>query len=241
MTNQTYGRGQIENALWRTFAPFDKNIKNLSDEGGSAFRTRIRRLLEIDRTGGFEAADGATIAEYAFAPAPETEGGALAFETRDVFRLAVALEFLALGFKQREAVELVYYLRGDLDALLKRSFFSYEIEPDNPLLPDRYPRLPKVVVGDIVYRDPRIYLLVKSAELEEIDFEFKGKTAKKKRAPVFMMVDGLPALQETIGRLSLRTFRSMTVVELAYLAQRVTSTLQNSQPIRRGRKKAVAT
>src|SRR3977135_1118521 len=109
---QLYRRGQVEWALWK-FATLDLPA---GDEPISAFRTRVKHLLQLDRA-------GAISGKYSRRPplpfalsATQTRGkGADAdFTAFDAFCLAVGLDLLRAGFKQSEVLLLLGHLRPRL-------------------------------------------------------------------------------------------------------------------------------
>ena len=111
MREATFGRGQVEWALWRCFTI---SIVTADIEAPKSFLTRIKRLLEIDRGLDLGDAEVPPQADYAFAPPPSDESGETAYSAVDAFCLAIALDLLDAGFKQAEIVFLMRYLRPEL-------------------------------------------------------------------------------------------------------------------------------
>lgn len=106
---KTYRRGQIEWALWRV------KSEGRTTSAPAEFRTRIRRLLEIDRSG---AKEERSFSAYAFSEdAPGGRGDEAAFHGIDVLMLWLGLDLLEMGFKQQEVVKL---LRAARAVVLKR-------------------------------------------------------------------------------------------------------------------------
>ena len=97
----TYKRGQVEWALWRAFTL----ARSPGDGPPSIFRTRVKRLLDLDRE--FDTSEMEVPPTCAFAFVEPSDGGS-GFETQyapfDVFCLAIGLDLLDVGFKQGEIV-----------------------------------------------------------------------------------------------------------------------------------------
>jgi len=83
MAKEFYGRGQVEWALWCSFARASFNTGDVPQ----IFRTRIKRLLEIDRDLDLSEAEVPPKADYAFAPRPTIESGDVAYRAVDAFCL----------------------------------------------------------------------------------------------------------------------------------------------------------
>ncbi len=113
---EQYKRNQIDKALWLLFDP----DKRLSVD--PVFRTRIKRLLDIDRKASHQtsAAKNSKLPLDRQQPAFSQTGtqwgkGAVAkFSLFDAFCLSLGLDLLDTGFKQTEVVYLVQGLRPHL-------------------------------------------------------------------------------------------------------------------------------
>ena len=68
------------------------------------FLTRIKRLLEIDRSLEQTDLQAQPNSNFAFVAPPERAGSEVAFTAFDAFCLAVALDLHDAGFKQSEVV-----------------------------------------------------------------------------------------------------------------------------------------
>ena len=112
MPNVTYGRGQAEWALWKGFI-FGRNA---SDEVPKVFKTRVKRLLDVDRDSDFADISAPPTVRWSFVAPPEESGGEALYSEVDVFCLGVGLDLLDAGFKQSEVVYLMRYLRKELEA-----------------------------------------------------------------------------------------------------------------------------
>jgi len=233
MTNETYGRGQIEWALWRAFTPLGVS----SGDAPRKFRTRIKRLLDIDRELDLSKAEVRPEIEYAFAEPDADAGVETAYTPCDVFCLGVALDLLDSGFKQSEVVFLMRYLRTDLE-----EFFPELLKP--PSITDRqrhravdHPDFPSIKEGQREYADRRVFVVLKKVELTEI---IPPKTKKSAAGPIILepvFCHGVEALAEEIHDLMPNRRRAVTILELAATAQSSRAWLAKAPPIRRGRPK----
>ncbi len=234
MSEETFGRGQVEWALWRSFARARLNTGDVPQ----IFRTRIKRLLDVDRDLDLSGAEVPPEADHAFAAPPSVEGAEAEYEAVDAFCLAIALDLLDSGFKQSEIVFLMRYLRPELEerfpALLGR-----------PSLIDRqrhraedYPDLPSY--ENLGHRDAdrRLFVVLQKVELTEIiPASARGRpTGPVILEPVFC--DGAEALGSALHEIMPDRRRAVTVLELAATAQAVQAWLAQAPIIRRGRPKA---
>ena len=235
MSDQIFGRGQIEWALWQTFAGLSARRGNPPQ----IFRTRIKRLLDIDRDPDLIGdAEVPPDADYAFVAPPASEGGESEYHAADAFCLAVALDLLDAGFKQREVVFLMRYLRPELGRR-----FSGLLRP--PSLVDRqlhrakdYPHMPTFEHRGHRYADRRVFVVLQKLELTEIR---PGLAGKPRARPVFgapIYCDGTDELGEHLSSAMPNHRRTATVVELAATAQSTQQWLSAAPVIRRGRPKA---
>jgi hypothetical protein len=100
MLEETCGRGQVEWVLWCSFVRARFN----PGQSPRVFRTRVKRLLDIDRHLDLTGAEVPPEASYAFAAPPAIEGAEAEYLAVDAFCLAIALDLLDAGFKQSEVV-----------------------------------------------------------------------------------------------------------------------------------------
>ena len=235
MSNITYGRGQVEQALWRTF----KRGRSLQPETlPKVFLTRVKRLLDIDRDLDLSDRPVRPIDNFAFVAPPEKRGGDVAFSTFDAFGLAVALDLLDMGFKQAEVVYLMRFLRVDLE----ESFQHLPAIPDlNARMQYRasdYPNLPTKKHGSVEYADARVFLLVRKLEISEA---WSSPKIAEHKDPLFLEPEfcrGAVELTEALFEAMPDHSRVVTVVELTATAQSVFKTLEDTPEIRRGRPKS---
>lgn len=234
MKEKIYGRGELEWALWRTFARASFNKSDLP----KVFRARIKRLLEIDRALDLSGAEVAPEADYAFAPLPSAEGGEVAYTAVDAFCLAIGLDLLDVGFQQAEIVFLMRYLRPKLQ---KR--FPGLLKPPSLLSRKRYfakdfPDFPTYDKGSHKWADRRVFVILKKVELKEI---IPAHLRERHRGPVILepiFCAGVTELGAQLHKTMPYHRRALTVLELAATAQAVQSFLKKAPDIRRGRPKA---
>ena len=234
MAEETYGRGQLEWALWRSFARASFNTQ----DAPQIFLTRIKRLLELDRKLDLRDAEVPPKANYAFAPPPSAGSGEAAYTAVDAFCLAIALDLLDAGFKQSEIVFLMRYLRSELQ---KR--FPGLLRPPSLLSRGRhrakdYPKLPAYEHRGHKWADRRLFVILKKVELKEI---IPAHLRKRHRGPVFfkpIFCAGVTALGAELHDIMPNHRRAVTVLELASTAQAVRAFLKKAPDIRRGRPKA---
>ena len=237
MEETTYGRGQVEWALWRSFTIGRSSTGN---EVPRIFRTRIKRLLEIDRDLDLSGAEVPPEASYAFAPPPSDQSGDTAYRSVDAFCLAIALDLLDAGFKQAEVVFLMRYLRPDLE-----SRFADLLTPPSLISRQRarakdYPHLPTYKENGQLYADKRLFLVLQKVEMTEI---ISTVERPRYRFPVILepiFCEGMEALTEALHDLMPNRRRAVTVLELAANAQAIAAFLNEAPTIPRGRPKKTA-
>jgi hypothetical protein len=106
----TYKRNQIEEGITRVFAPD-------SEKPPSELRTRIKRLLELDRSMGRKVRSrNAEEANFAFfsEEAPGT-GADISFSEYEAFALLNGLRIMDHGWPQSSAVSIMRRVRRDLE------------------------------------------------------------------------------------------------------------------------------
>jgi hypothetical protein len=234
MREANFGRGQVEWALWRSFTitsvTADKEIPKI-------FRTRIKRLLEIDRGLDLSDTEVPPDADYAFAPPPADDSGETAYRAVDAFCLAIALDLLDAGFKQAEVVFLMRYLRPELE---KR--FADMLTPPSLIDRQRYgakysPHLPSYEENGQRFADKRLFVVLQKVEMTEI---IPRAQRSRPHLPVILepkFCAGVEALGDVLHHLLPVRRRAVTVLELAATAQAVETFLKEAPPIRRGRPK----
>jgi hypothetical protein len=229
MHEKTYGRGQVEWALWCSFTGKRTPTKDVPQ----IFRTRIKRLLDIDRELDLSDAEVPPEADYAFAPPRSAESGESAYTAIDAFGLAIALDFLDAGFKQAEVVYLMRYLRPELE----RRF------PGLLKLPSITSRqrhgmqagLPSYKENGRSYADARLFIIIQKLELTEI---MPVTSSRRHAVPVILepvFCKGVTALSKKLNDIMPNQRRTLTLQEVTANAQSVQEFLEAAPDIRRGR------
>lgn len=196
---ETFKRGQVEQAIWNRFVKVQGREAKIPD----VFRTRIRRLLELDRhAGAIHSTHLPHAMRYAFFDQSlRGRGRDVSFSAFNTFALALGLELLDSGFKQSE---IVFFLRNIRPAL--QNEFAYILKH----LPEfRAPR----------DQNRRVFMLIEKVELTEVfpRVEKKGK----KREPLFLQPVFCHEIQELHDQLNKMTgkYRKTHVVEIAHTAK----------------------
>ena len=229
MAEEIYGRGQVEWALWCSFARARFNAGDVPQ----VFRTRIKRLLEIDRDLDFSEAEVPPKADYAFAPRPTVESGDVAYRAVDAFCLAIALDLLDAGFKQAEIVFLMRYLRPELQKCFPTLLAPPSLVSRQRYRARDYPDLPSYKEGGDSFADRRLFVILQKVELTEI-------SPASSRHPIFLepvFCTGVTALGAQLHDTMPNRRRTVTVLEVAATAQAVQEFLAAAPIIRRGRPK----
>src|SRR5678815_5177054 len=106
----SYKRNQIEEAIARVFDP---NCENPPSE----LRTRIKRLLELDRSMGRKVrSKAAAEANFAFSSEDDPGTGAvISFSEYEAFALLNGLRIMGHGWPQGFAVSIMRRVRPDLE------------------------------------------------------------------------------------------------------------------------------
>jgi hypothetical protein len=234
MSDETYGRGQIEWALWRSFARAHYNRGDVPP----VFRTRIKRLLDIDRDLDLTRAEAPPETAYAFVPPPPAGGTEAEYRAVDAFCLAIALDLLDSGFKQSEVVFLMRYLRPELES-------RFPVMIKAPSLIDRqrhraeaYPGFPSFDYRGRRYADGRLFVIFEKIEMTEV---IPASATGRLTGPLILQplfCEGAEALASELHESMPDRRRVVTVLELAATAQAVRVWLAEAPIIRRGRPKA---
>ncbi len=221
----TYKRGQVEWALWR----FVSRHHGQSKDPPKVFRTRIKRLLELDRVGQKSGE------QFAFAGhPPEGQGVDVAFTAFDAFCLGFGLDLLDTGFKQSEVVFLIRHIRQDLCQEYKRTMS--DPTPDHQYADARdYPDWPSYQHRNFRVVDCRVFAVIEKVEMTEIFSSLKDRTARKE--PLIMepkFCRGIEELREELHNMN-DGYRKAMVLEMAYTAVGITELLEQAPVVRRGR------
>jgi hypothetical protein len=238
-TLPVYKRGQVEWALWRAFAP---TTVGRSKEVPTVFRTRIKRLLELDRSGDLFEMEVSPPSPLAFSEtAAEGTGNDAAFSVFDAWCLGLALDLLDVGFKQKEIVFLMRFLREGLATRIEPILKSPPGGRQN-LHPKDRPQCPTYrSKNGFEIADCYVFLIIRKVEIREGlpgQAKFKPNRAKaSSEAPWFIepiFCHGYDALRDTTTKMPLR-FRKAIVIEIAQLADDLRRFLEKAPDFRRGR------
>lgn len=232
MSNLRYGRGQVEWALWASFVQGRPHL----DDVPQKFRTRIKRLLDIDRELDLSDESLPPVADFAFAEPPTGASTEVAYTPVDTFCLAVGLDLLDLGFKQSEVVFFMRYLRPDLEARMQGLLERPSVSRSRSRA-EHYPDMPTYLHNGRRYADARLFVVISKVEITEL-FPASPKTTD---TPMFLepvFCDSAEALGEHLSERMPDRRRVVIVLELAATAQATASFLQQAPVIRRGRPKA---
>ena len=228
MTNNTiYRRGQVDWAIWRSMTVHQSE----AGDPHPAFLTRIRRLLEIDRT------DREDRPGFAFGDeAPPGKGTDRAFSAFDALCLALALELLDAGFKQAEVVYLLQEIRDDLRHEYREIMRHPEL-PRDVVPAKEHPDLP-AYDDDKHHRrrvDYRVFAVLRKLEMTELIPKLAELELKD---PVFLRSEfyrGIEALTLFLNRHN-HAWRKGMILEIGAPARMVTAFLDQAPEIKRGRR-----
>jgi len=235
MSNVTYRRGQVEWALWRAFTL----ARSTGDGPLPIFKTRIKRLLDLDRDLDVAALGAAPPCTFAFVePSDGGSGTEVPYTPFDAFCLALALDLLDVGFKQGEIVYLMRHLRESLgdwfpDLLARPSL----IDRQRPLAKD-HPNLPRLERGGgkAPLADARVFLILNRIEMTEVlaCAQPRGKASQ----PVFLdpvFCEGIAELQTRLDTLMPLHRRTVITLEITAVAQAIHTFLEAAPIVPRGR------
>jgi hypothetical protein len=226
-SNQAYKRGQVEWAVWRAFSG---RIIGAAEEPPPVFLTRIKRLLELDRLKElFKIVEDTPSPHAFFESAPEGTGYDTTFTDFDAFCLLIALDLLDAGFKQKEIVFLMRFLRQHLRP---EYFHERVLEGEKKRHISTTTKFRGVAVVD-----NHVFLIVRKVELTEVTTSLFQRT-NDDDPPLFfepIFCRGYDALGDAIANLMPRRERKAMVVEIAESAVFLTSFLKKAPALQRGR------
>lgn len=226
-----YGRGQLEWAVWKTFrrqrstAPIDLP---------AAFRTRIKRLLEIDLEMGAEAGRAAGSSVF-YRSVPSGTGSEARFDQFGAFCVALGVELLDAGFKQREIVFLLRHVRRELSREFEH-VLSLPPSPRKLIRPDDRPGAPTRWVGNLKVADCLVYMLIEKVELTEALSARRGGRRRESSLMVPRFIRGSEALAKKLSEMP-GYYRKILVIEMAELIVEIGEALIKAPIKRRGRPK----
>lgn len=235
MTDETYGRGQVEWAVACTF--FGKRLDDhyISEK----MRIRMKHLIDIDKNKDidFSKFEVPPEAKYAFAP-PAGENGEVAYRAVDAFCLSLGLDLLDAGFQQREVVFRMRYFRPVLERRFPKMLAPSPLLTRQTHLPKDFPKLPVYEDDGKDSPDGRVFAILQKIELSEIVL---NPTAQGSSHPIIfepILCRGITELGAKLSKIMPLRRRAVTVLELAWIALSVTDYLEKAPEIRRGRNKA---
>jgi hypothetical protein len=209
----SYKRNQIEEAIARIVAPNSKKLP-------SQFRTRIKRLLELDRSNGRKPrSKDAEEANFGFfsEEAPGT-GADISFSKYEAFALLNGLRMIEHGWPQGLAVSIMRRVRLDLE----REHTRILKQPPDKLFDQQAIRA-AARPGDIAVTntDP-VFLTVAS----------RAQRAADGKQPGLAVCRGLQKVSEFTRDVDAS---SVSVFEVVTLAHRLHEELMRAKPRHRGR------
>jgi hypothetical protein len=226
--SDTYRRGQVEWALWR----ISTIGRPAPEQPSRVFRTRVKRLLEIDRTGASEASQKGR-RQLAFSEdQPEGTGFDVAFTAYDAFILALGLDLLRMGFVQSEVVMLMNFLRPKLGKIFDRILQNPLDDERRSARVKRHPAKPE--------QDRRVFLLLERVEASE-EFPALHQKGRGGDNPIYRepkICQGLWGLTHELDRMD-QVFRRALVLDLAHTAVGVSKFLAKAPEIKRGRPSSI--
>jgi hypothetical protein len=213
----SFKRNQIEEAIARIFAP---NCQ----EPPSELRTRIKRLLELDRSLGRDLwSEDKEQANFGFfSEKPPGTGADISFSEYDAFALLNGLRIMEHGWPQSVAVSIMRRIRRDLE---KEHARILRQDPDQ--LFDREAIRRRARPSDIKNVDRVLIALVSGAQREP------DQAGAGPRAAVWR---GMKKVNQFIGLGA----SSISVLEVVTLAHKLHHELRKTGPKRRGRVSAAA-
>lgn len=224
---EAYKRNQAEWALWQFFAS-----NTPAALPPKIFLTRIKRLLDLDRSMGHQGDRGLVFAYF------EDDGPGLgaevAYSPYGVFALALGLDMLDAGYKQAEVVELCRACRGKLERQFRLAIKNPPVPGEHIGVEDR-PGCPTYRWLDIDCADCWIFMVMQKVEMTEV----LPQRAPKRRRKAVLMEPGFYRGREALNK-ELATmpsyYRKAFVMELAETAVQINSHLADAPLVKRGRK-----
>lgn len=215
-TTETYKLNQVQAVLNKlltsTFIQSWSNTETTSDR----WKTRIKRLLEIDRAWGEK--NKHRLREVPMAFYDELPGGTgndSEFSPRKVFNLGLACSLLRMGFKQKETVEYIAIFDNDL----KQAF-----EKVRPLTPVEFRAAPDIFL---------IVTAIEASSREEM--ATKGVVKAGENIPAGRVIEGGEELAKAVTRLSTAAMRAVGVICLSKTAYHLNGLLKKQEKKGRGR------
>ncbi len=221
---ETFKRNQVEWALWSSFVHRPPN----PGEPPQVFRTRIKRLLDLDRATPIPPRSN-SLQRHAFSEGhSEGHGRDVSFSVFDAVCLAIGLDLLDTGFKQSEVVFLLQHLRLQLGEQYERMQL-YPPAPRKYIAAEDLPGCPTYEMNGLTLADPRIFMTLNKVELREI---YTNPPNPMILQPRFYY--GIEQLTKELDRLNYSE-RKVLVMEIAEISVLLESDLRQAPLVRRGR------
>jgi hypothetical protein len=208
---EKYKRNQLEEAISRLF-------EEKSPDPRSGLRTRIKRLLDLDRSQPRNSrSNRPELANYAFySSGSPGKGTEVSFSNYEAFAVMIGLQMLNHNWPQKFAVDTLRRFRHELEAQHKRIL---SLGPDG-LFDERQIRLAAQPGSPAVNTASPIFLLI-----------WSDQRSAKDPAPLAGIFDEQAAFRKTIEKAG----RSSTWLELTRPAHSLSALLSKSLPRQRGR------
>jgi len=252
LSTPRYRRGQLDPVLWKYLAStgWGSSAPDLSGAIPSRFRSRVKKLLNLDRVPGMVSWLDFPEDRSAFYDGPaEGTGSEERFSALHGFLLAIGLDLVNLGLKQPDAVFILKHIRKPLERVFRR--IHNEHDRYAPLSDtQRQPRpfeetskLPPISLkassGDI--EDATVWMILRRHGIEELHPRL-AKPGNQKTAPIYEAPDiafGLEAAKRELFT-HLADSRQIMLVELAEAAITIPRLLEAEPEVGRGRPRSTA-
>ncbi|MET0085271.1 MAG: hypothetical protein ABW082_02085 [Sedimenticola sp.] len=214
----------MEWAIWQVLL----GQNNTGSEPPKVFNTRIKRLLDLDRS-----QTGSTSPRFAFSDTvPRGKGADIPFTEFDTFCVALGIDLLDAGFKQAEVVFFLKHIRPQLRKAFDHLAPYLSVSLRNLVPAENYPKLPSYQSESGDLADFRIFVLIEKVELKEAYSSISNTDEPLILQPIFC--HGITALQQEINVRDWE-FRKAMILELSHTARLITKYLKEAPIARRGR------
>lgn len=251
LSTPKYRRGQLDPVLWK-YLSSSRKWGAIGPEGPDAipsrFRSRIKKLLNLDRVPGMVSWTDFPDDRWAFYDEEaEGTGSEERFSALHGFLLAVALDMVHLGLKQPDVVFILKSIRPWLEDVLLEIHDTpgvYAPVSDTARRPRSFEAnsslQPIRLKGKkIALEDASVWMILRRHGIEELDPR-RVKPGNEKTAPIYESPDiafGLEALKRELFT-HLADSRQVMLVELADAAITIPRLLEAEPEVGRGRPKS---